>query len=187
MDTDVVNEVEVWTRACANDGRAFTALFDIHRDRVFRHVLRLVDNAHDAEEVTSASFLELWRRRASVVLVSASVLPWLLVTAGNIARNVSRGTRRYRTLFDSLPRAEAADDAEQIAVAHIEESESAGYLKAAMKMLKPADASLIVLVVLEDYAVTEAATLLGLSDGAARTRLHRAKEKIRGQLTEARR
>ena len=55
-----------------------------------------------------------------------------------------------------------------------------------MKMLKPTDVSLVVLVVLEDYAVTEAATLLGLSDGAARTRLHRAKGKIRQQLTEAR-
>ncbi|TFD26188.1 RNA polymerase sigma factor [Cryobacterium lyxosi] len=186
MDTGVVSEVEVWTRACANDGRAFTSLFDRHRDRVFRHVLRLVDNAHDAEEVTSASFFELWRRRASVILVSDSVLPWLLVTADNIARNVSRGTRRYRALFDSLPRADATADAEQIAVAHIEEGESVGYMKAAMKMLKPADASLVVLVVLEDYAVTEAATLLGLSDGAARTRLHRAKGKIREQLTEAR-
>ena len=186
MDTGVVNEVEVWTRACANDGRAFTSLFDTHRDRVFRHVLRLVDNAHDAVEVTSASFLELWRRRASVVLVSDSVLPWLLVTAGHIARNVSRGTRRYRALFDSLPRADAAADAEQIAVAHFKEGESIGYLKAAMKMLKPSDVSLVVLVVLEDYAVTEAATLLGLSGGAARTRLHRAKGKIREQLTEAR-
>ncbi|WP_198418531.1 RNA polymerase sigma factor [Cryobacterium frigoriphilum] len=181
-----MNEVEVWARACANDGRAFTALFDTHRDRVFRHVLRLVDNPHDAEEVTSTSFLELWRRRASVVLVSESVLPWLLVTAGHIARNVSRGTRRYRALFDSLPRAETVADAEQIAVAHIEEDESVGCLKAAMKMLKPADASLIVLVVLQGYAVAEVATLLGLSDGAARTRLHRAKGKIREELAEAR-
>jgi RNA polymerase sigma-70 factor (ECF subfamily) len=186
MDTGVVSEVEVWTRACANDGRAFTSLFDTHRDRVFRHVLRLVDNAHDAEEVTSASFLELWRRRASVVLVRDSVLPWLLVTAGHIARNVSRGTRRYRALFDSLPRADVAVDAEQIAFDHFEDDESLGYLKTAMKMLKPVDASLVVLVVLEDYAVTEAATLLGLSAGAARTRLHRAKGKIREQLTEAR-
>jgi hypothetical protein len=111
----VVNEVEVWTRARANDGRAFTALFDTHRDRVFRHVLRLVDNVHDAEEITSASFLELWRRRANVVLVSDSVLPWLLVAVGHIARNVSPGTRRYRALFDSLPRADDAADAEQIA------------------------------------------------------------------------
>jgi len=186
MDTGVVSEVEVWTRACANDGRAFTSLFDRHRDRVFRHVLRLVDNAHDAEEVTSASFFELWRRRGSVVLVGDSVLPWLLVTAGHIARNVSRGTRRYRALFDSLPRADATADAEQIAVAHIEEGESVGCLKAAMRKLKPTDVSLVVLVVLEDFAVTEAATLVGLSHGAARTRLHRAKGKIREQLTEAR-
>jgi RNA polymerase sigma factor (sigma-70 family) len=183
MDTGVVSEAEVWERACANDGRAFTSLFDAHRDRVFRHGLRLVDNAHDAEEVTSASFFELWRRRESVVLVSDSVLPWLLVTAGKIARNVSRGTRRYRALFDSLPRADDPLDAEQIAFAQFEDYESLGFLRSAMKTLNQTDVSLIVLVVLEDYAITEAATLLGISDGAARTRLHRAKRKVREQLT----
>jgi RNA polymerase sigma factor (sigma-70 family) len=183
MDTGVVSEVEIWKRACANDGRAFSSLFDTHRDRVFRHGLRLVDNAHDAEEVTSASFFELWRRRESVVLVSGSVLPWLLVTAGKIARNVSRGTRRYRTLFTSLPRTHDTFDAAEIACAQFEDYEPLGFLKSALKTLNQTDVSLIVLVVLEGYAITEAAALLGLSDGAARTRLHRAKRKVREQLT----
>ncbi len=171
------SESELWARARARDGRAFAELFDLHRDRVFRHTLRLVDNAHDAEEVVGAAFFELWRKSARVVPVEGSVLPWLLVCASRISRNVTRGTRRYRTLFDSLPRSvERADDPAELAEAATEST------VIALQTLRELDASLLTLVAVEGYTITEAATVLGLSDGAARTRLHRAKRKLRERL-----
>ena len=171
-------EAELWARARTHDGRAFAELFDLHRDRVFRHSLRLCDGAHDAEEVTAAAFFELWRRRSRVALVNDSVLPWLLVTASKLARNSSRGIRRYRALFDSLPRGERMPDAEEQAMTSLRDSEVTELLDT----LPPVDAALITLVVLEGYPTTEAAALLKISDGAARTRLHRAKHKLRGTL-----
>lgn len=78
-------------------------LFDRHRDRVFGHACRLVESRYDAEDVTASAFLELWRRRGDVRLVEGSVLPWLLVTTGNVARNSRRGTRRYRQFLSRLP------------------------------------------------------------------------------------
>lgn len=175
MDTRVVNESELWRRAKNNDGSAFTALFDLHRDRIFRHCLRLIENVHDAEEVTAASFFELWRRRDAVTLVSGSVLPWLVVTAGNLARNSRRATRRYRALFDSLPRTPEIHQ-------HFETSDVTMKLRTALQSLSANDLSLLTLVALEGFAVTEAAALLGLTDGAARTRLHRVKARMRAQL-----
>jgi RNA polymerase sigma-70 factor (ECF subfamily) len=72
-------------------------------------------------------------------------------------------------------------DAEELAMNHLRDSEVTDLLTT----LPPVDAALITLVVLEGYPVTEAAALLKLSDGAARTRLHRAKHKLRGTvLTE---
>jgi len=169
-------ESELWQRSLDRDARAFAAIFDLHRDRVFRHTLRLVDSAHDAEDVTAAAFFELWRRSARVVPVEGSVLPWLLVTASRIARNVTRGTRRYRALLDALPRtpepAAALDDDRGALVA--------------IRSLRETDASLVTLVVIEGYPITEAAAVLGLSDGAARTRLHRAKRRLREQLADIR-
>lgn len=100
-----------WARSLDGDGAAFAELYDRHRDRVFRHAARLVTSQHDAEDVLAAAFLELWRRRGDVRLVGGSVLPWLLVTTSNVARNVGRGTRRYRTLLDRLPRETTTADA----------------------------------------------------------------------------
>ncbi|MBG6213453.1 RNA polymerase sigma factor (sigma-70 family) [Cryobacterium sp. CAN_C3] len=180
----IVNELELWTRACADDGRAFALLFDEHRDRVFRHCLRLVDNPHDAEEVTATSFLELWRRRNGIILVNGSVVPWLLVTASNVARNVRRGTRRHRALLDALPRTADARDYEQRTPVDIADQGADNALTREIKLLSQTDAALIVLVTLEDYQITDAAALLGLSAGAARTRLHRAKTKLRERLPQ---
>jgi RNA polymerase sigma-70 factor (ECF subfamily) len=40
------------------------------------------------------------------------VLPWLLVTASNVARNTARARRRYRAFLAALPSAQAVRDAE---------------------------------------------------------------------------
>ena len=88
-----------WHAALAGDTDAFVAIFDLHHHRVYRHALRMTANVHDAEDITAAAFLELWRRRKSVRMVDGSVLPWLLVTATNLAWNLARGLRRYRALI----------------------------------------------------------------------------------------
>lgn len=180
----IVNEVELWRRAKADDGRAFASLFDQHRDRVFRHCLRLLDNPHDAEEVTATSFFELWRRRDSVTLVNDSGLPWLLVTASNVARNVSRGTRRYRALLDSLPRTAGAGDPGQWVTVDVDDRDVRNSLTREITLLNQKDAALLVLVALEDYQISDAARLLGLTPAAARTRLHRARTKLRERLPQ---
>lgn len=93
------DEPAAWAAALGNDSDAFAVIFDLHRDRVYRLSLRMTANVHDAEDVTAAAFLELWRHRRSVRVVEGSVLPWLLVTATNLARNLAHGLRRYRALI----------------------------------------------------------------------------------------
>ncbi len=105
------DEGDAWSRTLDHDSRAFAAIFDRHEGRVFRHSLRLTESYHDAEDVTAASFFELWRRRDRVRLVAGSTLPWLLVTATNISRNSRRSLRRYRAVLDRLPRGLDADSA----------------------------------------------------------------------------
>jgi len=166
-----------WAAACAGDGEAFGRVFDEHRNRVFRHALRLVDTVADAEDVTAAAFLELWRRRGDVRIVEGSVLPWLLVTTSNVARNLRRSTLRYRRLLDRLPHTEhALDPADYLDVI------SPG-LAAALKRLPTRDVELVTLVIVEDVSLADAATVLGISPGAAKVRLHRARQRLRAQLT----
>ena len=179
---------EPWRRSLAGDGPSFGVLFDRHRGRVFRHACRVTTSRAEAEDVVAASFLELWRRRDDVRLVQGSVLPWLLVTATNIGRNVARGTRRYRALLARLPR----DTDEPDVAAAVVEGVELGLdprLRSALAQLNRADLSLFVLVAIEDFTVAEAAEALGISSSAARTRLSRARARMRqslaGHTTEA--
>jgi RNA polymerase sigma-70 factor (ECF subfamily) len=151
---------------------------------VYRHAHRLVQNRPDAEDVSAAAFLELWRLRTRVRLVECSVLPWLLVTTTNCALSFRRSTRRYENLLKSLPRnLVAADPAET----YLQENALHGvdgHLVTALRALKLVDLQLITLVALEGYDAASAAAILGLSPEAAKTRLHRARQRLRDRLPE---
>ena len=114
-------ESTAWAASLKNDENAFAVVFDLHRDRVYHHALQMTASVHDAEDVVAAAFFELWRGRKSVRVVDGSVLPWLLVTATNLSRNLSRGVRRYRALIASLPRSTEMRSTEDVAMETIEE------------------------------------------------------------------
>lgn len=169
-------ELELWERALQNEGDAFGQLFDLHRGRVFSRALGLMENRHDAEDVTAAAFFELWRRRRSVRSVRGSVLPWLLVTTVNLARNGRRSTARYERFLRTVPRADSIDGPDA------ELAETRQRLTDSLARLSPVDAALFVLTVLEDLPVAQAAEAVGLKPSTARVRLHRARARLRVDL-----
>lgn len=171
------DEVSAWARSLDQDPRAFASIFDHHANQVFRHALRLVRNVHDAEEVTAASFYELWRRRTKVRVVQGSTLPWLLVTATNISLNTRRSVRRYRALLDRLPQASTSESIPVFL-------DDRGDVYLVVKQLPPIDGSLLVLTAVEGLPVNEAARLLGISEGAARVRLHRTRQRLQKQIDQ---
>ncbi|CAA9238808.1 MAG: DNA-directed RNA polymerase specialized sigma subunit, sigma24-like [uncultured Arthrobacter sp.] len=172
----------LWSRSVAGDGEAFGLLFDRHRDRVYRHAYRLAQNRPDAEDVSAAAFLELWRLRTRVRLVENSVLPWLLVTTTNCALNLRRSRRRYDALLRRIPHAPAAADPADIVLSDDPFHGVDEHLACALRALKPVDLQLITLVVLEGYDLASAAGILGLGPEVAKTRLHRARHRLREHL-----
>lgn len=179
-----MNDEALWRRSHESDGEAFGLLFDRHRDRVFQHACRLVETRQDAEDVTAATFLELWRRRSDVRLVRGSVLPWLLVTASNVGRNARRANHRYQQFLARLPHEDAVPDTAEVALG----ARALGVddeLRKALRELSETDLQLVSLVVLEDYSLADAAAVLRLTAASAKSRLHRARHRMRGELTRA--
>lgn len=172
----LADDSTLWRGALAGDGDAFGELFDRHRDRVFRHAARQLVDKRDVEDVVAAAFFELWRRRGAVRMVDGSVLPWLLVTATNLARNAVRSVRRYRKLLDALPRDERLGGSVD---AGLDACDGQRRVDAALRSLNRIDAVLVVLTVFEGYSIASAAETVGLAPGAARVRLHRAKQRLR--------
>jgi RNA polymerase sigma-70 factor (ECF subfamily) len=172
----------LWARSLEGEGEAFGLLFDRHRDRVFRHAYRLSGQRHDAEDIMSTAFLELWRRRLRVRMVDGSVLPWLLVTTTNVARNSKRAAFRYRKLLDSLPRADGISNADDDVFLQAEMDKDAAR---ALATLSTADLQLVSLVVFEEYTIAAAAAVLNLTPAAAKSRMHRARQRMKTAINAA--
>jgi len=176
------DEEELWSRSIKGEGEAFGLLFDRHRDRVFRHAYRLAGQRHDAEDIMSTAFLELWRQRLKVRIVDGSVLPWLLVTTTNVARNSKRAAFRYRKLLASLPRPDAISNANDDFFLQAEMDKDAAK---ALATLSTADLQLVSLVVFEEYTIAAAAAVLNLTPAAAKSRMHRARQRMKTAINAA--
>lgn len=159
-----------------------TDLFSQHSRAVLAYARRRLNSADDAEDVVVEVFATAWRRRDSV---PPEALPWLYATAGNVIahviRSASRRTRLGAKLASVQPLHEAAPDpADHVAAtndAHV-------VVGAALDDLSESDAELLRLWAWEQLEPAEIAQVLGCSPGTARTRLHRARARLRAALTD---
>ncbi|PZF10306.1 hypothetical protein DEJ25_13190 [Curtobacterium sp. MCPF17_011] len=176
MRTGSGDDAEDWATAGRGDGEAYGRVFDRHRDRVHRHALRLVPPEVDVDDVVAVVFLEAWRRRRSARLVDGDLLPWLLVTATNVARNATRATMRYRRLLATLPPADHAPDPA--------DRHDDGAAVAAFRTLSAADQQVLALCVIAGHREAEAAEVLGVPIGTVKSRLSRARKRLGAQFAE---
>jgi RNA polymerase sigma-70 factor (ECF subfamily) len=159
-----------WARAVAGEGEAFGRVFDRHRDRVRRHARGLAPSPSEAEDVVSVTFLEAWRRRDSIRFVDQSMLPWLLRTATYTCMNLARSERRYRAALAKIPVADLSPDPAELA--------GEGDVFRALSLR---DQEIITLCVIEDLSTEDAARLLGVRPSSARSRLSRARSRLRDE------
>jgi RNA polymerase sigma-70 factor (ECF subfamily) len=108
---------------------------------------------------------------------------WLTVITLNKCRtHRKRWFARWRTLRGKREScasgfAPAADDAAR-------RDETSAQVRMAVQKLRPRDREVIVLHYLEQHDVAEIARLLGVSHNAVEVRLHRARQRLKGLLTD---
>jgi RNA polymerase sigma factor (sigma-70 family) len=163
-----------WGRVLSGDAAALASLFDRHEARLFRQASRLLTAREDAKDAVTIAFFELWRKRARVRLVDGSPLPWLLNTVSYAARNLERSSRRYGALIARAPRPDQTGE--------LSGSDESGVL-AALKRLPAREQSVVVLRVLEGYPERATAQTLGIPVGTVKSRLARARAKLRDEMT----
>jgi len=163
-----------WLGVRAGDPASLAALFDRHEARLFRHACRLLTAREDAKDAVAIAFYELWRKRSSVRLVDGSPLPWLLNTVSYAARNLERSRRRYDALIARAPRPNEPPE--------LTGRDESGVL-AALRRLPAREQSVVVLRLLEGYPEVATAQTLGIPVGTVKSRLARARAKLRDEIT----
>jgi|SRR6185312_8312729 len=153
----------------------------LYRDQgraILAYALRRVEDREDAAEVVAETFLVAWRRLDEVP-VDESARLWLFGVARRVIANLHRSERRRTRLAERLAEALRTELGTQPAPA----GEAAEALRA-IGELGEDDRELLLLVSWEELSPGEAAKALGISSLAARSRLHRARRRLRALLEQ---
>jgi RNA polymerase sigma factor (sigma-70 family) len=157
----------------------FELLFERHRRPVLGYALRRVDDPADAADVLAATFLVAWRRIDDVPRGDAE-RPWLLGVARRALANERRGTRRQHALAERIGHELAAQL--PAALARPDGGRGDAGIWEALTRLSKEDRELLLLAGWEELAPAQIAVVLGIRPVAARSRLHRARRRLRAEL-----
>lgn len=153
--------------------RRFEAMFDDHFRSLLGYALRRVADPSAAADVVADTFLVAWRRLDDVPAEPECRL-WLYGTARRVLANHHRSERRRSEL--------AAKYAATLRTAVPEPDASSVDLCEALARLDPDDAELLMLTAWEGLTPIELAQMWGMPAATVRTRLHRARRRLREGL-----
>ena len=169
---------DLWRRAVDGDPDAFGLLFERHAQGVYTYLFRRTADWALAEDLTSVVFLEAWRRRTDVRLERELLLPWLLGVSTNVLRNRRRSQWRHRAALGRLPREHVHDFADE-ANDRLDDKRQMRTVLRAIAKLPRREQDVLALCAWAELSYEEAAVALGVPIGTVRSRLSRARTRIR--------
>ena len=170
-------------RIMNGDRQAFARLVAHYQRPLFGFLGRMGLSQGMAEEIAQETFLRAWKHLGEFRPDVAKFSTWLFAIARNLAlHELERAARRHEVAApDGLP---------EIACEHLQpqdaldQAQQARRLQSALRMLPLADRSALALAYIHELDLASIARIEGCTTGAIKTRLHRAKEKLRHLLEE---
>ncbi|RKS76606.1 RNA polymerase sigma-70 factor (ECF subfamily) [Actinomadura pelletieri DSM 43383] len=163
------------------DPEAFAALFDRYAAMLFRYVSRRL-GPEAAEDVVGETFLAAFSGRRRYDLAQRDARPWLFGIATKlVARHHRAEAARYRALRRTPVDGPVEGPADRVA-AGVTASASRPVLAEALAGLPRRDLDVLLLVAWGDLAYEEVARALDIPVGTVRSRLNRARRKVRAVL-----
>lgn len=150
-----------------------------HKDAVYRQMVRVCEHREDAEDALAAALLNAFL--AADQLSSEDAFRGWLATIG---RRVCTRMRHHHAFAETLDFAEkkglVADQAPEFDLQIMKRC-----VRDAVDRLPPALGDVYRACELEERSLADAATLLGISEAAAKSRLHRARQAVRAALDQS--
>lgn len=169
----------IHTRIRDGDPDAFRHLFRSHAQLVHRYAIRATGDWATAEDVVSLTFLEAWRLRARLPEEPDGAKAWLMGIAVNVQRNTNRAARRHEKALARMPAKEVVPDIAGEVVGRMADAEQLTAAKNALGKLRRPEREVVTLCVWSGLSYAEAAEALGVAVGTVRSRLFRARERLR--------
>ncbi|MCG3198193.1 MAG: ECF RNA polymerase sigma factor SigW [bacterium] len=182
-ETREVDEDLLVEAARQGDRRAARALYDLHRERVWRVVYRMVLDVEEARELCQ----ETWLRAFSSIgryHGRSRFGTWLLSIALNAARSRWRRRKRLAPISLSNP-PEGVELLPPVPASQrvaLEESRRSRAIEEALRHLPAKQRQAFVLRYFEELSITEVAAAMGCREGSVKSHLFRAIQALRRSL-----
>lgn len=159
----------------------FGELYDRHAPDIYRYAARRAGD-FAAEDVMAETFLIAFERRGSFEGPDEAVRPWLFGIATNLLRRHHRAeSRMLRALARSSGRTETADGLDLVD-ARADADGARTRIGQALVALPVIDREAILLYAWADLTYEGIATATGVPIGTVRSRINRARRKLRADL-----
>jgi RNA polymerase sigma-70 factor (ECF subfamily) len=164
----------------AGNKLAMEILFGRYQVRVYRFILRSVDNAAVAEDLTSDVFLSVWRQ-ADRFEARSTVSTWLLAIARHKAISELRRRRDEQIDVSQVELQDPADDPETA----FQKKDRGEALRHCLMQLSPDQREIIDLTYYHEKSVEEVAEIIGIPRNTVKTRMFRARRRLSEMLEGA--
>jgi len=179
--TSQEQERRLVARAQEGDRDALEQLYLLHFDRIYSYLHMSVGNRHDAEDLTTQTFLKMLEAIPRFRWRSAPFSAWLFRIAHNLAMDHFRSRRRWQPEED-VPE---PDEEEPSAEAEAMQSIGRQSMLELIEDLSPEQQQVLTLKFVFSFANGDVATILGKTEGAVKSLQHRALASLQKQLARA--
>ena len=164
------------------DREALESLYLLHFDRIYSYLHLSVGNRHDAEDLTTQTFLKMLESIGRFRWKRAPFSAWLFRIAHNLAMDHFRATKRLQP-EEEVPEPEGAEEssAEEVALEAIGQRS----MLELIENLSHEQKQVLTLKFLFNFSNGEAATILGKTEGAVKSLQHRALASLQKQITSS--
>ena len=168
-------------RAQKGDRDALEELYLIHFDRIYSYLHMSVGNRHDAEDLTTQTFLKMLESIGKFRFQAAPFSAWLFRIAHNLAMDHFRAARRWQP-EEEVP--EVAGDEEPSAESQALQAIGRQSMLALIENLSPEQQQVLTLKFVFNFPNADVATILGKTEGAIKSLQHRALVSLQKQIAK---
>jgi RNA polymerase sigma-70 factor, ECF subfamily len=169
---------ELVARAQDGDRDALEELYLEHFDRIYSYLHMTVGNRHDAEDLTTQTFLKMLESIGRFRWGTAPFSAWLFRIAHNLAMDHFRSRRRWQP-EEEVPEPELVESSAEDEAMRVLSSENMFDLN---DQLSDEQRQVLNLKFVFDFSNLEAATILGKTEGAIKSLQHRALASLQKQI-----
>lgn len=185
MKYDNMKLEDLFLLAKKGDGRAFEQIVLQTESAVYNLALSILKKREDAEDVTQEVYLRLWRSAAELEIES-SLKVYILRTARNLSLDLIRKNSKRNDADTVVLSAdgefeieiEDTDASSRPDVAYLKKLDAEA-VRESINELPPSAREIIILRDVEGLSYTEIAKMLGIAEGTLKSKLFRARERLR--------